>query len=138
MKRVLALILCILLAVGCSIPASCEEPANDITFTETTVQINPEQRSSTVTAKRERTFLFHADVIATIAITATFQYNGLSVSVVSMSVTQCQTYNGWSFTQTSFTGSGSSVLLKGKLTHPSHSDVDVSISLACDPDGNIY
>lgn len=138
MKRALAIILCILLVAGFPIHASCEEPADSITFTETTIHINQEQRASTKTVERTKTYKNGTDVIGIIAVTATFQYNGLSVSVVSKSISQSQTYNGWTFRQTSFTGNGSNVLLRGTLSHPLYSDVAVSISLACDPDGNIY
>lgn len=139
MKRIIAAFVCFTLVIGCVFSFSAEVFAdNDVTFSDTIISADVVQRSNTKTATAKN-MVYQDDVlIAEIAFRATFQYNGLSVSVVSMSVTQCQTYNGWSFTQTSFTGSGSSVLLKGKLTHPSHSDVDVSISLSCDPDGNIY
>ena len=76
-------------------------------------------------------------LIAEIWIDATFRYDGNTVSVVSKSISKCETYDGWSFKQSSFTSSGGTVTLTGKLTKLLVLNANVNISLTCDKNGNI-
>lgn len=94
-------------------------------------------RSSTKSATNIQTFTYKGDVIAIIAITGTFSYNGTSSSVISKSVSRLDTYNGWSFSQTSFSSEGGTISLVGGLKKFLYPTVPVSFSLTCDRFGNI-
>ncbi len=92
---------------------------------------------STKTVSTTKTVKNGNSVIGIFTIKATFQYDGSTVSVISKSVTRADTYDGWSYTQTSFTSSGGTVTLNGKLTKLLHSSVYFSMSLTCDKNGNV-
>lgn len=85
----------------------------------------------TMTLKREGV------VIGEVTIMATFRYNGTTVSVVTKSVTQTDTYNGWNYKQNSFTSSNGTVTLDAKLTKLLIYNVPFTMSIVCDKDGNI-
>lgn len=60
-----------------------------------------------------------------------------TVSVISKSVTQTDTYEGWNYVETSFTSSGGTVALAGKLTKLLIMRTSFTIGLECDANGNI-
>lgn len=85
-----------------------------------------------------RKLIYDGDtLIAVIAFTATFRYDGSAVSVVSKSVTQTDTYESWSYKQDSFTSSGGTVTLSGRLTKWLIFNTSFSMGLVCDVNGNI-
>jgi hypothetical protein len=94
-------------------------------------------RTTTSTVEAKNVYTSEKVVIATIAIAATFQHDGKTVSVLTKKVSQKDTYQGWSFTQTSFTSSGGTVRLKGTLKKSGNSSVSVDLSMTCDKNGNI-
>ena len=95
-------------------------------------------RATGKTYDRTRSFYDGDTLIAVIAFQASFRYNGSTVSVVSKTVTQTDTYSGWSYSQESFTSSGGTVTLEGKLKYLLlFSTTPVSMSLTCDKNGNI-
>lgn len=94
-------------------------------------------RASTKTATNTKTFTHNGNVIAIIAITGTFSYNGTSSSVVSKSISRLDTYSGWKFTQTNFSSEGGAIGLVGELDHLLYKAKEVSLSLICDQFGNI-
>lgn len=94
-------------------------------------------RATDKTAVRRQTFTKNDTVIGVIAFQATYRYDGSTVSVVSKSVTQTDTYEGWSYKQSSFTSSGGTVALEGKLSKWLILNVSVSMSLTCDKNGNL-
>jgi hypothetical protein len=94
-------------------------------------------RSVVSEVHKAQTYHKNGVVIAQIAVTASFQYDGKTVSVLSKKVYQKDTYQGWSFTQTSFTSSGGTVRLKGTLKKSGNSSVSVDLSMTCDKNGNI-
>lgn len=93
--------------------------------------------ASTKTTSTTKTITYNGVTVGIFTIQATFQYNGSTVSVTSKSVTRADTYSGWSYTQTSFTSSGGTVTLNGKLTKLLHPSLSFSMSLSCDKNGNI-
>lgn len=102
------------------------------------IYVFPEKKSDTQTAVRTRTFKTETgSMMATISFTATFYYTGSYVTVVSKAVTQTDTYNGWSYSQTSFVGSGGTVTLEGKLTKLLILIEPFTMSLSCDVNGHI-
>ena len=148
MKKLTALFICMLLLVGCITPCTAAETEkvisytvetmeNGVTVEETITMLQSAARSTTETYTKTKTYKHNGDLIAEITITATFQYDGSTVSVVSKSVSTCETYEGWSFKQSSFTSSGGTVTLTGKLTKLILLNADVSISLTCDKNGNV-
>lgn len=95
-------------------------------------------RASQKTYERKRSFYDGDTLIAVIAFEATYSYTGTSVSVVSKTVTQTDTYSGWSFKQTSFTSSGGTVTLEGKIRYLLILNSSAfSMSMTCDKNGNI-
>lgn len=144
MKRTLLIILCALFLVSAAIPGFAEGPAGgsskEVIREHDSIriyQLEGETRSSTRTASKERRYSSEGSLIAEIAITGTFHYGGNSVSVVSKSISKCVTYDGWTFNRSSFISTGGSIVLTGTLTK-SGTTVNVSFSLSCDPEGNIY
>ena len=99
--------------------------------------INDQARTASRSATKKQTFSDNGTTIAEIAITGVFRYDGATVSVSSKLVSQKDTYDGWSFTQNSFTSSGGTITLAGKLTKPLRVSVSVNIKLTCDKNGNI-
>lgn len=57
--------------------------------------------------------------------------------MVSKSVTQSDTYDGWSYVQNSLTSSGGTVTLNAKLTKWIILNTSFTMTLSCDEDGNI-
>jgi hypothetical protein len=142
MKKLVSLCLCLAIMVGMCLPCFASETTtrtidlgDGITVVqELTVQNAARSTSRTVTNKE--TFYSGSTKIAVIAITGTFRYDGSTVSVTSKSVSQSDTYDSWSFSQSSFTSSGGTISLSGKLTKVLKS-VSVSMTLSCDKDGTI-
>lgn len=149
MKRLIIFILTAALLLPCTGLVSASETAGSTTEVYTTVlddgmvitheiTVTQQARSTTKTAGHKVTVSNGDDTIAVIAIQATFQYDGSSVSVVSKTVTQADTYGGWSFTQNSFTSSGGTVMLEGTLKYLLFfSAMPVTVTLSCDKNGNI-
>ena len=144
MKRIFTLFLCLLCIIA--IPAH----AADTNTVSTTIlesnlrvvdQVTIEQsntRSYDRTATRTKTFYNGDTLIAEISFKATFRYDGTSVSVVSKSVTQTDTYSGWSYKEESFTSSGGTVTLTGKLKYLLiFSTTTFTMGMTCDANGNI-
>ena len=92
---------------------------------------------SSKTVSTTKTVKSNNTVLGIFTIKATFQYDGSTVSVISKSVTRADTYDGWSYTQTSFTSSSGTVTLNGKLTKLVVFTHNFSMSLSCDKNGNV-
>ena len=151
MKKILAIAWCFLFVFLLGSPAlAVEEGASDkvvwsnqesldngITMIREIVVSGVETRSTSKTYTDKRTYVKDDVTIAEIWVTATFQYDGSTVSVTSKSISKCETYDGWSFKQSSFTSTGGTVTLTGKLTKLIVLKADVSISLTCDKNGNV-
>lgn len=149
MKRVLSLIICLCLILSFPTATHAAEKGNTIYYKETDLGNGltvideiiecPQSRTTYgKTVNRSGTFKDGDTVIAVIVFQATFHYDGTSVSVASKSVIQNDTYEGWSFKQSSFTSSGGTVSLTGKLTKwLIFNSTTFTMSLTCDKDGNI-
>lgn len=75
--------------------------------------------------------------VAVISIHGEFKYDGATVSVVSKSVTQTDTYEGWSYKQNAFTSSGGTITLDAKLTKLLVLSIPFTMTLSCDKNGNL-
>lgn len=147
MKRVISFILSITLFASMSLPTYATEQAEVIYSEEIILEdgitikdeiiVYSQARSSNITATRQKTLTRDDTVIGIIAFKATFRYDGNTVSVVSKSVTQTDTYDGWSYTQNSFTSSGGTVTLEGKLTKWLILNTSFTMSLTCDKNGTL-
>lgn len=145
MKRVFAFVLCLLL-FGSSFPVHATEALtatttileNGLRVVDEVTIVSSNARSTEKNATRTKTFYDGDTLIAVISFTATFCYDGTNVSVVSQSVTQTDTYSGWSYKQESFTSSGGTVTLTGKLKYLLiFSTTTFTMNLICDANGNI-
>lgn len=114
-----------------------EDPESGVTIIDELIVQDSLTRSSSKTVTRKQTYIRNENTIAVIALTATFSYNGSSVSVTSKYVSQSTTYNGWKFSQTSLSSSGGTATLSGKLTKLLNPNVPISITITCDKNGNI-
>ena len=116
---------------------SYETLENGITVTSVISTSATEARGVSKAYTKKTTFTREGITIAEIWIDATFRYDTQTVSVVSKSISKCETYDGWSFKQSSFTSSGGTVTLTGKLTKLLVLNANINISLTCDENGNI-
>lgn len=149
MKRFLALVICLCVILPLAAPVHAQQQenvlyyqemslGNGITMIDEVVECSQARTTYGKTAKRTRTFKDGDTVIAVIAFQATFHYDGSTVIVASKSIVQEDTYNGWSFKQESFTASGGTVSLTGKLTKwLILNSTTFTMSLSCDKDGTI-
>ena len=149
MKRFLTLSLCVLFLLFLPNYASAEvNDGGTVIFSKTStledgltvvdeIIEHPQGRSTDKNYTRRKSFYDGDTLIATIAFTATFRYDGSAVSVVSKSVTQTDTYESWSYKQDSFTSSGGTVALSGRLTKWLIFNSSFSMGLVCDVNGNI-
>lgn len=151
MKRVLSILVCAVLLLAATISASAAETEtaagtlisrtekvleNGLTVVETIYDLS-QARSTDKTAHKTQEFYSGDTLIAVITIQGTFRYDGSTVSVVSKSVTQTDTYDGWSYKQNSFTSSGGTVTLDAKLTKWLILNTSFTTTLTCDKNGNI-
>ena len=151
MKKSITVLLCLLLALTCCFSAGASYVPVEPQSSSSQVWIDEDSgvtvidelivqdltRSSTKSVTRKQTYIKNDNTIAIITLTAEFSYTGSSVSVGSKSVSQCTTYNGWKFSQTSLSSSGGTASLSGKLTKFLNASVPVNISITCDANGNI-
>ncbi len=147
MKRLLAICICAILFVSMVFPASAaEQPqeeymvervlGNGLTMIDE-ITVYPQRRSTDSRVERTGTIRDGDTVIAIIAFEAVFRYDGSTVSVVSKTVTQTDTYAGWSYKQKPFTSSGGTVTLDAKLTKLLIFNNSFTMTLSCDKNGNI-
>ena len=146
MKRILALLLAAVIFATIAVPANAVEQPQAISSTEMQLEngltvideiVSSQSRATNKSASRKWTIKDGDTVIAVIMIEAIFRYDGSTVSVVSKSVTQADTYEGWSYKQKSFTSSGGTVTLEAKLTKLLIFNQSITMTLSCDKDGNI-
>lgn len=145
MKKIFSLILCVVLLIYMITPrqalaaeTSSQEVdlGNGISYVET-LTVGNTNRAKGISWTKGQEYHYKNQVIAVIEITASFIYNGSTVSVYSKKVSQKATYHGWTFTQTSFTSSGGTVRLKGKLKKFGIETVYVNLAMTCDKNGHI-
>lgn len=153
MKRTLSLVLILILLVTTALPASATgiqangetlistrtiDLGNGLIAVEETSVLNSNLRTTDKTFTRRNTFYDSSDtMIAVIAVTAVFRYDGSTVRVVSKTVSQSDTYDGWSFSLNSLTSSGGTVTMSGKLTKLLILNQPITVSITCDKNGNI-
>ena len=147
MKRFLSCTLCLVLLTSIFCPAYATEQTevihSEVILLEDDVAVLDEiivissPRATDKTATRRKTISKGDTVIGIIAFQATFRYDGSNVSVISKSVTQTDTYDGYSYSQTSFTSSGGTVTLEGKLSKLLVYNHSFTMSLTCDKNGNL-
>ena len=148
MKKMLTIIVCLAMLFAALPVYAAEEPSitsateivleNGIRVVEEIIVSSSAARATAKDATKKQTFYEGDTVIAIIAFQATFRYDGSTVSVLSQSVTQTDTYSGWSYSQNSFTSSGGTVTLSGKLTKwLIFNPTNFTMSLTCDVNGNL-
>ena len=147
MRKFFVFLICSALLASLALPTYAAEQT-EVICCETTVLedgtvitdeiiVTTNTRATDKTATRQRTITKSDTVIGVIAFKATFRYVGSTGSVVSKSVTQTETYDGYSYKQSSFTSSGGTVTLEGKLTKWLVLNTSFTMSLTCDKDGNL-
>lgn len=147
MRKLISLLTCILLITSTIVPVSALEPTSIVYSTNSTLEnglvVTHEivdisaTRSTDKTYQCKSTYSDDGTVIAVIAFITTYRYDGSTVSVISKTVTQTDTYEGWSFTQKSFTSSNGTVTLTGTLSKWLIFNNNIAMSMTCDKNGNI-
>lgn len=147
MRKLLAFCFAIILTISCITPVLAFEDSKVIMYQEytldngitviDTVTERSISRSSSKDYTRQKTFVADGSVIGVISIYGKFTYDGTTVSVVSKSVTQTDTYDGWNYKQNSFTSSGGTITLDAKLTKLLVMNIPFTMTLSCDKNGNI-
>lgn len=147
MKRIFAFVCTVFMISILAIPASAAQTDGIISSKSYTLDngieiideliLHSYTRSSTKDYTLRRSFSKSSTTIAVIAIYGDFKYDGNTVSVVSKSVSQTDTYDGWSYSQSSFSSSGGSITLNAKLTKLLNASIPITMTLSCDADGNI-
>lgn len=84
--------------------------ADGITITDALYE-SAVTRASTKEYTRKKTITKDGVTIGVIAVKGKFSYDGTTASVVSKSVIQTDTYNGWNYKQNAFASSGSTITL---------------------------
>ena len=149
MKKLFALLTCFCIFFSL-LPAVSAASNNErtVVFSETTTLADgltvvdelidyPQQARASVRTSERRKSIYDGDtLIAVIAFKASFSYDGSSVSVLSKTVTQTDTYESWTYSQESFTSSGGTVTLAGKLKKWLIFSNSFTMSLTCDVNGN--
>ena len=147
MRRILSLFISIILLISTAISVSATSQDDFVLYKENILEdgitytdeitIYSYGRATQKKAELKRTFTRDNTTIAVIAYEAVFQYDGSTVSVLSKTITQTDTYNNWNFKQSSFTSSGGTVTLTGSLKKLLVLNVPVNLTLTCDKNGNI-
>lgn len=143
MKRFFLALFCTVFFISLVIPPVLADTENTICtinlgngLTATDITYVTTQSRSIRSAKKTRTIKDGNTLIAEITIEGLFSYDGNSSEVLSKSVIQSDTYDGWHYKQNSFTDSEGTILLNAKITKLLSSQSFI-VSLACDPNGNI-
>ena len=145
MKHLVVSLLCVMLLVS-AIPYTyavenreyCHEwvMENGITVVEELIFEN-DSRTMQEGATRRQTYRDEdQNLMAVIAMRVVFQYDGSTVRVISKSMTQTDTYNGWSYDHDCYVTIGGKVTTKFYLEKQSYSQL-YSFSVTCDKNGNI-
>lgn len=149
MKKSLCLILCLSLLFALSVPVlASEADAQSSVVSRQVIDLGDgitviDEISVSTLARASRpaskTRIIQDDgvTIGIIKIEASFSFDGSSVTVITKSVTQTDTYEGWGYKQNSFTASGGTVTLDAKLTKLLVFNIPFTMTLSCDKNGNI-
>lgn len=89
-----------------------------------------------ITASKDRTYTLNGTEIATITITATFSYNGVTSWVNSSSVSK-SVASGWTYSGENITNSGNTASVTATLSRPTYNQVPVYTSISCSAAGVI-
>lgn len=151
MKKFLSLLLCFCMALGLvlsSYAVDLDEPSiqtvtyqeqdlgDGIILTEELI-VQESARSTVKEATKKQTYTRAGVTIAIISVTGTFRYDGSTVSVTSKSVSRKDTYDGWSYSQSSLSSSGGTITLSAKITKLVVLSVPVNLTLTCSKNGTI-
>ena len=147
MKRTVSLLLCAILLIFVLPYANATEAAEVIYYDEYTLEngltvvdiisVLSHARASGKTASRQQSIYDGDTLVAYIRFESTFRYDGNTVSVVSKTVTNTDTYDGWDYVQNSFTSSGGTVTLNAKITKWFIFNTPFTMTLSCDKNGII-
>lgn len=93
-------------------------------------------RASSRTASKSQNIKYDGSTIAKVTLTATFRYDGSSVSVTDTDSSHT-TYDGWSYKNEDILTYGGTAKLSAKLTKLNYSDIPFNIAMTCAADGTI-
>ena len=93
-------------------------------------------RASSRTASKSQNIKYDGSTIAKVTLTATFRYDGNSVSVIDTDSSHT-TYGGWSYKNEDILTYGGTAKLSAKLSKSNYSNIPFNITLICTADGTI-
>lgn len=145
MKRLITFVLCVMLlasVIPCTYAAESRVYRNEWVMENGVTVVEElifEDNSRAVQKPVTRRLTYKDEdqnLMAIIAMQVVFQYDGSTVRVISKSMTQTDTYNGWSYDHYSYVTIGGKVTTKFYLEKQSYSQL-YSFSVTCDKNGNI-
>ena len=147
MKRFFSLLIVCILIFPLACPVLANTTSEEVYFEECVLEnglrmvdsitVHSNNRASIVSAERKKSIYDGDTLVAYIRFVADFRYDGSTVSVVSKTITNTNTYDGWSYAQNSFTSSGGTVTLNAKITKWLIFNTPFTMTLSCDKNGNI-
>lgn len=147
MKK-LSFLLSLALIIGIMIPAvhatSDVYRETDIIHTEfgdfeietVTVIHSLTSRSGSKSADKTQTVKFSGKTIGEVTLSATFGYDGKTAWVISAN-SAYTTYSNWSYSNENISKSRGIAALTATLTHATHRDIPLNISITCSPTGQV-
>lgn len=93
-------------------------------------------RASSRTASKSQNIKYDGSTIAKVTLTATFRYDGSSVSVTDTDSSHT-TYDGWTYKNEDILTYGGTAKLSAKLSKLNCSDIPFNIAMICTADGTI-
>lgn len=147
MRRIICLFLCMICLTAFTMEVFALNDCDCCWYEETQLEngiiiideiyIYHTARSLDKTVVRKKSVKDGDTLIAVIAISGVFRYDGSTVAVLSKSVTQCDTYESWEYSQKSFKSENGTIKLSAKLTKYVIMNMTFTMTLTCDKDGNI-
>lgn len=147
MKRFFAMLLCVVFAVCIAVPVlansaedtvidlGVEDLGNGITC-QTTLTLPAQQARATKNGTLSQRYTWQGDWIATVNLTGTFSYNGVTATAINVSSSH-STASSWNYVNESIWPSGNSANLSATLTYWGNR-VPVTARLSCNPDGTLF
>lgn len=136
MKNICLLLLCCILMVAVVL-SGCAPQTMAVSQNAAEQIVVESQETLEKTVTRTKTVYRGDTLIAQLAFDVTYRYDGERCWVVSMVITQTETYDGWEYIQKSLSSKGGKVTLLAHLEKSSVLGHTVKASLSCDKKGTV-
>lgn len=124
-------------AAGSDVTVTYEDLGNGFAVKTITYTEGGDGARTVRAEKREQQFTYNGTWIATISLTAIFQYNGQTCKALSASG-EHSVASGWLYYNENVSVGGATATLTATLAKNNAGYVPIAINLSCDKDGNVY